>query len=81
MWKPIMLQRWRAFKAEYLGQHPLCRRCKDDGQRRFATAVVHRVVHGGDPAKVFNPELCQPVCPPCYRSLGARDVTVPTAAH
>lgn len=40
--------RWRAYRARYLREHPLCVQCTEEGRVEAATVVDHIVPHKGD---------------------------------
>lgn len=41
-------RRWRAARAIFLKQHPLCAECQDEGRIEAATVVDHVIPHKGD---------------------------------
>jgi 5-methylcytosine-specific restriction protein A len=57
---------WRKYRRAYLAEHPLCRRCEQEGQLTAASIVDHIVPHRGDPVLFCEPTNHQPLCKPCH---------------
>jgi 5-methylcytosine-specific restriction protein A len=63
---------WRAARAAYLREHPLCVECERAGLTTAATVVDHRIPHKGDAALFWDPRNWQSLCKPCHDRLTAR---------
>lgn len=60
---------WRLGRVAFLGQHPLCERCKANGRTTAATVVNHRTPHKGDLGLFFSWKNWEPTCKPHHDSL------------
>lgn len=54
--------KWQQARAQYLREHPLCVRCKADGQVAAATVVDHIVPHRGDQSLFWRRSNWQSLC-------------------
>ena len=55
-------QRWREARRTFLGEHPLCRYCEQDGRSTPATVVDHIIPHKGDATLFWDVENWAPIC-------------------
>jgi 5-methylcytosine-specific restriction protein A len=56
--------RWRAYRKQYLAQHPLCTPCQEEGRLTPATVVDHIRAHKGDQVLFWDPTNHRAVCAP-----------------
>ena len=55
---------WRAGRAQFLAENPLCEECRSTGRITPATVVNHRIPHKGDLALFWDRTNWQSVCKP-----------------
>lgn len=58
--------RWRAHRARFLAEHPLCAPCERVGRTTPATVVDHIRAHKGDEDLFWDEENHQASCKPCH---------------
>lgn len=56
--------RWLKARKVFLGDHPLCEMCKEEGRVRGATIVDHKKPHKGDPVLFWDQDNWQALCKP-----------------
>ena len=56
------LRRWRRASRAYLGAHPLCVMCEQQGRATLATVVDHVIPHKGDPVLFWDESNWQGLC-------------------
>lgn len=54
--------RWRAARAIFLAQNPLCVECLESNRTTAATVVDHKQPHRGDPALFWDRRNWQSLC-------------------
>lgn len=54
--------RWQQARARYLGKHPLCCMCEEEGKVTAATVVDHIKPHKGNDALMWDETNWQPLC-------------------
>jgi 5-methylcytosine-specific restriction enzyme A len=64
--------RWRAFRAAFLRDHPLCCECLKSGRYEPAEHVHHVTARKADPDAAYEESNCRGLCEPCHSSLEAR---------
>lgn len=57
---------WRAARAAYLAQHPLCAECAKDGRTTIAVDLDHIQPHRGDRGLFWDSSNWQGLCRPCH---------------
>ncbi len=55
-------RRWAKARAQFLGQHPWCVMCEQEGRQRRANVVDHITPHEGDPVLFWDVNNWQPLC-------------------
>lgn len=60
--------RWRKARKYFLKRHPLCERCKEQGQFVKAEVVDHIVPHRGDEKLFWDESNWQALCKSCHDS-------------
>jgi 5-methylcytosine-specific restriction endonuclease McrA/predicted kinase len=65
--------RWEKARRVFLGLHPLCRHCKEQGFIVTATVVDHIIPHRGDMALFWDTENWQSLCTPCHARWKQRE--------
>ena len=65
--------RWRAARAAYLQQHPLCAWCADRDVIKAAEVVDHIVPHNGDRQTFWNTDNWQSLCKQCHDRKTTRE--------
>ena len=58
--------KWRKARLVFLNQHPLCKRCYDNGRLVRATVVDHIIPHRGDQELFWDMTNWQPLCERCH---------------
>ncbi|MDL2205789.1 HNH endonuclease [Eubacteriales bacterium OttesenSCG-928-N13] len=58
--------KWRAARARFLRQHPLCISCRSVGRLTPATVVDHIIPHRGDEKLFWDQSNWQPLCKSCH---------------
>ena len=66
-------KQWRAARAAFLSQHPLCVYCARQGRTEAASVVDHIKPHNGDPALFWDVANWQPLCKQCHDSIKQRE--------
>ena len=56
--------RWQKARLTFLGRHPLCKHCADEGLIRAATVVDHIIARKGDQVLFWDTTNWQPLCKP-----------------
>lgn len=59
--------RWRALRAAYLRQHPLCEVCERKGKTTPAVQVHHAIKIKDDRSRRLDVSNLVAVCDPCHR--------------
>lgn len=67
-------RRWKAARARFLGQQPLCVDCEAEGRMTLATEVDHQVRHRGDYTLFWDESNWRPRCKPHHSAKTAREV-------
>jgi 5-methylcytosine-specific restriction protein A len=58
--------------VHYLGRHPLCRFCEQQGRIAAASVVDHITPHKGDQSLFWDSANWQPLCKLCHDSIKKR---------
>lgn len=58
--------RWRAYREQFLRQHPVCADCERQGAITAATVVDHIKAHKGDQLLFWNEANHQALCASCH---------------
>lgn len=66
-------RRWRAARAAFLREHPLCRACEEKGLIVASTEVDHVVPHKGDRVLFWDRSNWQALCKTCHAAKTARE--------
>ncbi len=66
-------RRWRAYRLQYLAEHPLCVKCKARDLITASSVVDHIVPHRGDERLFRDPNNHQALCETCHDSDKARE--------
>ena len=65
--------KWRAARARFLFEHPLCTTCLKEGRVTEATDVDHVIPHRGDPTLFWDETNWQALCHECHSRKTARE--------
>ena len=58
--------RWEKARAAFLGEHPLCKACYQEGRVEPATVVDHIKPHRGDLTLFWSTDNWQSLCKRCH---------------
>ncbi len=70
--------RWQRESKRFLTQHPLCRKCREEGRFVKATVVDHIVPHRGDQGLFWDHNNWQPLCKKHHDLKTGREDSTPT---
>lgn len=63
---------WRKLRADHKRSHPFCEFCLRRGLRVQMKHVDHKIRHGNDPKKFYDPANLQSLCERCHNSAKQR---------
>lgn len=65
--------KWSKAAKQYLKEHPLCRRCGEQGVTKAAEVVDHVIPHKGDMGLFWDRSNWQALCSTCHNIKTAKE--------